>query len=210
MQSLHEAWWALQLGGVIMLPLSLLAILALAVIADKFWLYRREALLPAALRDLVESWAFDWAELARASAALTPGHHFRQLFELVLSVRERPLWWIESRVADQAQLMEKQLARRLWVLETVVTAAPLMGLLGTILGMMHAFRLIGSKGLVNPTGVTGGVAEALIATAVGLFIALLCLFAFNYLSRLQASTMDEVERLSTRLIDHIRLDREAA
>lgn len=207
---INQAWQALQLGGLIILPLSVLAVLALAVIADKIWLYRRQAYLPASLRDLIESWSFDWQELAQASAQLSAQHHFRQLFELVLSLRERPLWWIESRVADQAQWMEKELARRLWLLETVVTAAPLMGLLGTILGMMHAFRLIGGHGLVNPTGVTAGVAEALIATAVGLFIALVCLFAFNYLSRQQAATMDEVERLSTRLIDHIRLDREAA
>ena len=53
-----------------------------------------------------------------------------------------------------------------------MTAAPLLGLLGTIIGMMHSFRLIGGQGVVNPTGVTGGVAQALIATAIGLVIAL--------------------------------------
>src|SRR5471032_2348214 len=68
-------------------------------------------------------------------------------------------------------LIEKSLSRGLWVLETTVTAAPLLGLLGTITGMMHAFNLIGASGLVDPTGVTGGVAQALIATALGLFIA---------------------------------------
>jgi biopolymer transport protein ExbB len=59
---------------------------------------------------------------------------------------------------------------------------------------------------VNPTGVTGGVAQALIATAIGLLIALIALFGFNYFSRVQSQTMDEMERLGTRLIDHIRLD----
>ena len=80
--------------------------------------------------------------------------------------------------------------------------------MGTIGGMMHAFQLIGGAGLVNPTGVTGGVAQALIATAVGLLIALISLFGFNYFSRLQAQTMDEMERLGTRLIYHIRLDQQ--
>lgn len=51
-------------------------------------------------------------------------------------------------------------ARGLWLLETIVTAAPLVGLLGTIAGMMHSFRLIGGDGLVNPAGVSGGVAQA--------------------------------------------------
>jgi biopolymer transport protein ExbB len=94
------------------------------------------------------------------------------------------------------------------VLETIVTAAPLLGLMGTIVGMMHAFQIIGGSGVVNPTGVTGGVAQALIATAVGLLIALIALFGFNYFSRLQSQTMDEMERLGTRLIDHIRLDQQ--
>jgi len=75
---------------------------------------------------------------------------------------------------------------------------------------MHAFQLIGGTGLVNPTGVTGGVAQALIATAVGLLIALIALFGFNYFSRLQSQTLDEMERLGTRMIDHIRLDQQGA
>ncbi|NBQ54998.1 MAG: MotA/TolQ/ExbB proton channel family protein, partial [Proteobacteria bacterium] len=97
------------------------------------------------------------------------------------------------------------LSRRLWALETIVTAAPLLGLVGTVVGMMRAFQVIGSEGIVNPTAVTGGVAEALIATVVGLLIALVALFGFNYFSRLQSQTMDQMERLGTRLIDHIRL-----
>jgi len=56
--------------------------------------------------------------------------------------------------------------------------------------------------------VTGGVAQALVATVIGLLIALIALFGFNYFSRLQSQTMDEMERLGTRLIDHIRLDQE--
>jgi biopolymer transport protein ExbB len=92
------------------------------------------------------------------------------------------------------------------VLETIVTAAPLLGLVGTVVGMMRAFQVIGSEGIVTPTTVTGSVAEALIATVIGLIIALVALFGFNYFSRLQSQTMDEMERLGTRLIDHIRLD----
>ena len=72
--------------------------------------------------------------------------------------------------ADEAQLIERELSPGLWMLETTVTAAPLLGLLGTITGMMHAFNLIGNNGLVDPTGVTAGVAQALIATALGLLL----------------------------------------
>ena len=84
--------------------------------------------------------------------------------------------------------------------------APLLRLLGTITGLIRSFQLFGDQGLVDPRGVTGGVAEALIATAVGLFIALAALFAFNFVSQWQTRFMDQMERFGTRLVDHIRLD----
>ena len=94
--------------------------------------------------------------------------------------RHQPAWWVESRAGDEAGAIEKTLGRGLWVLETVVTAAPLMGLLGTITGMMQSFKVIGASSLVAPTQVTAGVAQALIATALGLLIAIFALFGFNF------------------------------
>lgn len=199
-------WVALKLGGAIMIPLSLLAIVALAVILDKVLVYSRQVRLPASLLTLVDTYGFSWDELEKQLAVLPAQNLYRRFFSVILHNRNHPAWWTESRAADEAQQLEKLLGRRLWALETIVTAAPLLGLLGTILGMMNAFQLIGGNGLVNPTGVTGGVAQALVATAIGLLIALVALFAFNFFSRLQAEALDNMERLGTRIIDHIRLD----
>jgi biopolymer transport protein ExbB len=208
MQELQEIWIAFKLGGIIILPLSLLGIIALAIMLEKAFLYGRFARLSYDLLNLVETYGFAWADLEKILSGLNERHYYKRFFEVVIANRHRPSWWTESRAADEAQLIETSLARRLWVLETIVTAAPLLGLMGTIVGMMHAFQIIGGSGVVNPTGVTGGVAQALIATAVGLLIALIALFGFNYFSRLQSQTMDEMERLGTRLIDHIRLDQQ--
>ncbi|MBV8054100.1 MAG: MotA/TolQ/ExbB proton channel family protein, partial [Deltaproteobacteria bacterium] len=106
--------------------------------------------------------------------------------------------------------IEKTLSRGLWMLETVVTGAPLMGLLGTITGMMQSFKVIGASSLVAPTQVTAGVAQALIATALGLLIAIFALFGFNLFARMQSYAIDRMERLGSRLVDHIRLDQETA
>jgi len=122
--------------------------------------------------------------------------------------RDKPAWWVESRAGDEAGDVEKGLGRGLWILETVVTAAPLMGLLGTITGMMQAFKVIGVSGLVAPTLVPSGVAQALISTALGLLIALFALFGFNFFARMQSQALDHLERLGSKLIDHIRLDEE--
>jgi len=152
MQDFNETWTALKLGGIIIAPLSLLAVLAIAVMLEKAFLYWRYAGISPDLRGLVETYGFDWKELEGRIARLQPRNYYRRFFEAVVTNRGRPAWWTESRAADEAQLIEESLGRRLWVLETIVTAAPLLGLLGTILGMMHAFQLIGGTGLVNPTG----------------------------------------------------------
>jgi biopolymer transport protein ExbB len=210
MQELREAWIALQFGGAMVYPLLALAVVALVLILDKLYVYWRFARLPESLIDLVETFGFSWSNLEGRIRELGTGNYYTQFIRVILDNRDKPAWWVESRAADEAQLLEKRFGRGLWVLETIVTAAPLLGLLGTIIGMMNAFQLISGNNLVDPAGVTGGVAQALIATALGLLIALIALFAFNFFSRLQAATIDELDLIGTRLIDHIRLDQQQA
>jgi biopolymer transport protein ExbB len=203
---LSEVHAALAVGGAMVYPLLALAVLAFLIMLEKGFVFAARTRLPSAVIDIAETFDFSWTELARKVAALGRRNYFAAFFRVIIDNRTHPAWWVESRAADEASLVEKALGRWLWVLETIVTAAPLLGLLGTITGMIRAFKLFGNQGLVDPTGVTGGVAEALIATALGLFIALIALFAFNYFSHRQAQVMDEMERLGTRLIDHMRLD----
>ena len=208
MQNLYYTLKALQFGGMMVYPLLLLGVISLAIILDKAFVYWRYVRLPSALMRLLETYGFGWTDLEGQVRSLVPGSYFGRFFRVILNNRTNPAWWVESRAGDEAQLIEKALSRGLWVLETIVTAAPLLGLVGTIVGMMDSFKLIGGSGLVNPTGITGGVAQALIATTLGLILALIALFAFNFFSHLQSKTMDEMERLGTCLVDHIRMDQE--
>ena len=208
--TLNETLAALTAGGVMIYPLALLALLATVIVLDKSIVYAGRTHLPKALIATIETYGFAWTDLEGRLAAVGAKNYARRFIEVIAAHRAQPAWWVESRATDEATLIEQSLGRWLWVLETIVTAAPLLGLLGTIVGMIRAFSLFGQQGLVDPAGVTGGVAEALIATAVGLFVALIALFAFNFFSRRQAQFMDELERLGTRLVDHIRLDQEGA
>jgi biopolymer transport protein ExbB len=210
MQEMHRFIEALRVGGVVIYPLLALAVTAAVVILEKGFIFATRTHLPLALRRVIETYGFAWEELEERLAALGPRHYFGRFFRVIVENRKRPAWWVESRATEEAALIEASLARWLWALETTVTAAPLLGLLGTISGMIRAFKLFGSEGLVDPRGVTGGVAEALIATAVGLFIALVALFAFNFFSQRQAQVMDAMEQLGGRLVDHVRLDQETA
>jgi len=205
MQDIQEALQAIKFGGAMVYPLLVLAILALVITVDKFYVYFKYVRLSKELLQLIETYGFAWTEMEQHLVGLGSQNYFSRFFRVILENKDKPSWWVESRAGDEALLIEKSLSRGLWVLETVVTAAPLLGLLGTISGMMHSFQLFGGSGIVDPTGVTSGVAQALIATALGLFIAIIALFSFNYFSRRQAQALDEMERLGTRLLDNIRL-----
>jgi biopolymer transport protein ExbB len=209
MNELKIAWNALTYGGPMIYPLLLLGGIAITIILDRSVAYVRALRLPPSLGNLVETYGFEWNELQSQLEHLSQANAYRRFFAVILHNRTQPAWWVESRAGDEAGGIEKTLNRGLWVLDTIVTAAPLLGLLGTITGMMDAFRLIGGSGLVAPAEVTSGVAQALIATALGLLIAVIALFGFNFFARVQSHALDQMERLGSRLVDHIRLDQES-
>jgi biopolymer transport protein ExbB len=83
---------------------------------------------------------------------------------------------------DAAYLVARDaLFQRLWILETIVTAAPLLGLLGTIFGIVETFLALSKSGMSDPSGVSAGIGTALYATALGIAVALIGILAFNYL-----------------------------
>ena len=109
---------------------------------------------------------------------------------------------MESAAADELRRMRKYMG----VLETIVTVAPLLGILGTVVGIIHSFDMLGAKGIGDPQAVTGGIAQALITTAAGLSISILTLLPCNYFNaRAEASAL-AIEKYATSLeITHEKL-----
>lgn len=208
MNELRIAWEAIFYGGAMVYPLLVLGLVAVGIILDRGVAFRRCLRLPTQVVAIVDTYGFSWTDLDAALQQVDPRNAYVRLLSAIAGQRAEPAWWVESRAGEEAGEIEKVLGRGLWVLETAVTAAPLLGLLGTITGMMQAFKVIGGSGLVAPTEVTGGVAQALIATALGLLIAIVALFAFNFFSRGVANALDTMERLASRLVDRIRLEQE--
>jgi len=191
---------AVQLGGWVIYPLSVLAVLAIAIVIDRAYVFLRFARTPGTAAGGMAS-----EPVIEALDCLPARHVLRRLSVPLAGPPDAPIWYREAKTEGLAATIERDMSKGFWILETIVTAAPLLGLLGTIVGMMHSFQLFGSDGLVNPGGVTAGVAQSLVATAVGLVVALFSLFAFNYFSRRLERLMDEMELFANERISEIRL-----
>jgi biopolymer transport protein ExbB len=206
MQDWTNALAAIQVGGWVIWPLSLLAVLAVTIVLDRAYVFLRYGRVPAEMVGTHETGAAGSPVTWAASVDdLSRQHVFRRMSTPWDTGAASPLWLREANAESIAAQIERDMSKGFWVLETIVTAAPLLGLLGTIVGMMRSFQLFGGRGLVDPAGVTGGVAQSLVATAVGLVIALFALFAFNYFSRRLERLMDELESFANARLNEIRL-----
>jgi biopolymer transport protein ExbB len=164
-------------GGPIMWPMVLLFFLALCVIFDRvIWWVRLQTRISGARQEAArEALGLGKFDEAWGVAQNHADPFLQNLRDGLSHATTSPLAAMQLHASN---LLEKSEAR-LWVLSTVITLAPLLGLLGTVIGIMGSFNFVGNDQLAV-TKVSGGIAEALIATAAGLGIAILCLLPFNY------------------------------
>jgi biopolymer transport protein ExbB len=184
-------------GGPVMYPLLLCSLVSLTVILERafFWItvdLRKNRELIHEVLDLCEGG--DW-EGVRKKVAGSKNYVIRVLVSGILH-REYSL----VKAMEQAGAEEvKNMKRYMGVLDTMITVAPLLGILGTVTGIISAFNVLGSLGVSDPTAVTGGIAEALITTVAGLSIAILTVFPYNYFhSRIERATLN-IEKYATSL-----------
>ena len=183
-------------GGPIMWPLLITSIIALSVVVERliFIIGEKRRRQPEVVESLLA--AVEKGDLAAAKLGHGGGDFVARTLGYALEHRERSLSNALLRAAGQEL---KRFNRGLAVLDTVITLAPLLGLLGTVTGMIHAFGLLGTSELGAPGAITGGIAEALIATAFGLGIAITALLPFNYLNARLEEARREIEDAASHL-----------
>ncbi|KPN20085.1 biopolymer transporter ExbB [Xanthomonas sp. Mitacek01] len=158
-------------GGWPMLPLLLLSALALAIIVERFWALRRKAVLPPGLGEEVRAWA--------ARGALDPAHieslrgtaPLGTLLAAALDVRNRPREEIRERVEDVGRHVAFRMERYLNALGTIAAAGPLLGLFGTVVGMIQMFLGVMDHGVGDVNQLAGGIGKALVCAAAGMVVA---------------------------------------
>ena len=176
-------------GGPVMWPLLAVSLVALTVVLERLWFTLREK---ARRQREVVAEIFAEAERGDLAAARTAGLASQDYVARVLTfaLEHRDVSFANA-LLQAAGVELQRFNRGIAALDTIVTLAPLLGLFGTVTGMIHAFGLLGASELGAPTAITGGIAEALIATAFGLLIAMISLLPFNYLnSQLEGARQD--------------------
>lgn len=180
-----------------MWPLLLTSLVSLAVVFERMiFIYReRRSRKPQIIEHILTS-----VEQGNIESAVKQGEHCSDFVARILVYGLKHREKAFSNALLQAANQElRRFSHGLTVLDTAITLAPLLGLLGTVTGMIRAFGLLGNKELETPMVITGGIAEALIATAFGLAIAILALIPFNYLNARLEEARHEIEDASTHL-----------
>ena len=183
-----------------MWPILLASIVALTVVIERLWFivgesFRRQPQIVGEILARVEKGDVDGA----VSIGQTSRDFVARILTYGLAHRDKSV----SEALLRASNWElKRYNRGLTILDTIITLAPLLGLLGTVTGMIHSFGLLGASELGAPAAITGGIAEALIATAFGLGVAITALIPFNYLN----SRMEEARLEIQDAASHVELN----
>ncbi|MBW1722342.1 MAG: MotA/TolQ/ExbB proton channel family protein [Deltaproteobacteria bacterium] len=184
-------------GGPVMYPLLLCSILSLTVILERafFWVredfHRNQPLVDEVLELCRQG---DWEKI-KEKVRGSKDYIIRILVSGILHREFSMSKAMETAAADEI----KRMRRYLIVLDTMITVAPLLGIFGTVIGIISSFELLGTAGIEHPQAVTAGIAQALITTASGLGIAILSVLPYNYFNSRVENAASAIEKYATSL-----------
>ncbi len=190
-------------GGIVMVPIILCSILAVAITLERLWTLREQRVVPAELTDKVWRWVENRALSDKQILALQHHSPLGRILAAGLSNRHRDRAVMLSAIEDAGRHVVHDLERFLGFLGTIAAISPLLGLLGTVTGMIRTFRAITVAGIGNPSAMAGGIAEALITTAAGLIVAIPALIAYRYLRGRVDALVIQMEKESIKLVQAI-------
>ncbi len=204
LQMIQQGWMATY-------PLILMSIVSLTVIGERLWAYRgmigqTARLTRAVYGDVVRADVGAALERAEAERATPAGRTFGDLLRQRAAVSAEQL----DQMSTERRFEEvERLKGSLWILGTVAASAPFIGLFGTVIGIVRAFHSMSVMGSGGFAVVAGGISEALIATALGLIVAIVALIFYNYFQ----TRLDRIEAALTigtaRVLEALRLERPA-
>ena len=190
-------------GGWAMVPILLCSAVALAIILERFWSLRRKSVVPQDLGEQVRSWARTRKLDPEHIEALRTNSPLGEILAAALSVRMRSREIIKERVEDTGRHVVHRLERFLNTLGTIALISPLLGLLGTVFGLIKMFFAVMVSGVGDPLKMAGGIGEALVCTATGLCVAIPAYFFHRYFRGRVADLVVNMEQQTILLIDEL-------
>jgi biopolymer transport protein ExbB len=197
-------WEMILAGRYMMIPITLASLVGMAVLIERIFVLRQgKVIVPEIAEAVMTLSASKDLSVAYAICDRRPGP-FANIVRAGLDHADND-WTVIRDVLEEAGRQEStRLTRRLGVLETVAAVSPLLGLLGTVLGMIRVFATISLAGLGNPETLSSGISEAMVTTAAGLIIGIPALVAYNWLNGRADRIIFDLEFYSSKVLDTLR------
>lgn len=203
-------WELFQAGGPFMWAIALCSILAAAIVAERMWTLQQRRVMPPDLTRRIWALVESGQVNDKVIAALEVNSPLGKILATGLQHRHRPRELMMERIQDAGRHVAHELDRFLNTLGTIAGVAPLLGLLGTVTGIIKAFNVIYSGGLGDPRALSGGISEALLTTAFGLMVAIPSYVAYRYLRGRVDGTVVQIEKDVVRFADALNDRMDAA
>lgn len=194
-------------GGIFMYPIIFCSIVALAVFLERLWVLKRKNIIPEAFIHQVEELLSKQKITEAIDLCQEDMSSIAKIFLSGLKNTQKGMWLVKEAIEERGSREAIILERNVDILSTIANLTPLLGLLGTVSGMIKTFNAISVQGIGNPAPLAGGIAEALITTATGLCIAIPTLVCYRILKDKAGSLIFEMEENSIRLLELMEKNR---
>lgn len=188
-------------GGIIMYPIILCSVIALAVFLERLWVLRRRKIIPGDFIRAIEEQITGQDINGAMILCEKDNSSISKIFLSGLKNAGKGMWLVKEAIEERGGREGVILEKRVGILSTIANLAPLLGLLGTVSGMIKTFNVISLQGAGNPAMLAGGISEALITTATGLCVAIPTLVCYRIIKDKVDSLIFEMEENSVRMIE---------
>lgn len=197
---MNDVWMFLQSGGLVMIPLLLCSVIVMTIIIERSIVLRKKKILVPEIISVIETIKKpEDVHLAISICNKNKGA-FANIIQLSLENKDLPKVEMKELITDQGRQEVRTLQKGLVIMETIAGIAPLLGLLGTVIGMIKVFTVISKQGLGQTQALSGGISEALITTVIGLIIGIPSLVVYNYFTDKAENLIMDIEKYTSQLL----------
>jgi biopolymer transport protein ExbB len=197
-------------GGPFMAPIILASVVAAAIFLERLWTLQPKRVLPADLVDKVWRWVASEQLQDKHIAALEQNSPLGRVLAAGLANRHRDRALVKEAIEDTGRHVIHELERFISTLGTIGSISPLLGLLGTVSGMIRTFNAITDQGVGNPQVLAGGISEALVSTAAGLVVAIPAVIGYRFLRTRVEHLVVQMEKEAMKLVEAIDTSQQQA